>query len=160
MQSRGYSMSSNLRASIKQSITDTLSESINPDGTLNVQDVIITLRSMERTAEAEGITLDLSYANRKIILHYIERKTSNKGTAAIFMQKLCDYADSIHRPIVLDIEIQNKQTGEVDSHVQAALIRYYTRFGFKLTPSMEMDYSIGAYINSSIGFGMIRQPKV
>lgn len=153
-------MISNLRTGIKQSITDMLSESLNPDGTLNVQDVINTLSLMERAAEAEGITLELSYVDRKIVLHYIERKSADKGTAAVFMQKLCDYADSIHRPIVLDVEIQNKQTGEVDSAVQAALIRYYTRFGFKLAPSMKMDYSVGAYINSSIGFGMIRQPKV
>jgi hypothetical protein len=152
-------MISNLRASVKQTITDMLSESINPDGTLNVRDVINTLQSMERAAEAEGIALELSYIDRKIILHYIERKNANKGTAATFMQKLCDYADTIHRPIVLDIEIQNKQTGEVDGAVQTALIRYYTRFGFKLSPSMEMDHSIGAYVNSRIGFGMIRQPK-
>ncbi|MCI4410589.1 MAG: hypothetical protein JHC38_02825, partial [Thiotrichales bacterium] len=148
-----------LRENIKQSIADTLNESINPDGTLNVRDVVNTLRTMERNAESEGITLELSYVDRKIILHYIERKTSNKGAAAVFMQKLCDYADIIRRPIVLDVEVQNKQTGEVDGNVQAALIRYYARFGFKLAPSMKMDHSIGAYINSGFGFGMIRQPK-
>lgn len=77
----------------------------------------LSMAAIESTAKNFGIELDIWENDERIDLHWIARKGAKKGSGAIIIQMICDYADQTAKFILLQVE--NDELGV-----------YYSAWGF------------------------------